>query len=386
MPKNHERRAFDEGFRFSPREVSFVGTSGAGKTTLVCRLTRQLAPRYRVGYIKHNAHRIEMDREGKDTWRARQSGASDVLMGDGTQAAWLHDGEVEEPLAHSLFQGCDIVLVEGYRRAPELPKVVVLDPGLSILEEIKRGDVTGVIAYVRPHDREVAVPESCTPLFQPDDAAGISAFILRHLRDRALQAPLYGLVLSGGASKRMQRDKAALAYHGLPQVQHAAGLLASRCTRVFVSTRAERAEDPLFRGLEQIHDTFVGFGPMGGLLSAFHAHPAAAWLVLGCDLPFVTAATLDRLLAARDPLRHATAYRSPEDGLPEPLCALYEPPYRRRLLQIFSEGRYCPRKALIASRAHILESAGPGELDNVNDPAQYEQAVHRLKAVAGTTR
>ena len=47
--------------------------------------------------------------------------------------------------------------------------------------------------------------------------------------------------------------------------------------------------------------------------------------MLACDLPLLDAATLEHLLRARDPRRAATAYRSSHDGLPEPLCAIYEP-------------------------------------------------------------
>ena len=47
--------------------------------------------------------------------------------------------------------------------------------------------------------------------------------------------------------------------------------------------------------------------------------------MLACDLPFLADETLRHLIEHRDPSRLATAYRSSHDGLPEPLCAIWEP-------------------------------------------------------------
>jgi Molybdopterin-guanine dinucleotide biosynthesis protein A len=61
--------------------------------------------------------------------------------------------------------------------------------------------------------------------------------------------PIYGLLLSGGASRRMQRDKAQLAYAGQPQLMRAWHLLEAVTERAFVSVRAEQRDDPLRAGL-----------------------------------------------------------------------------------------------------------------------------------------
>ena len=93
----------------------------------------------------------------------------------------------------------------------------------------------------------------------------------------------------------------------------------------FVSVRADQLNDPQRNTHPCIVDRLPDAGPIGGILAALHAHPQAAWLVLACDLPFLDAATLQQLIAARDPRRLATAFRSSHDGKPEPLCAIYEP-------------------------------------------------------------
>src|SRR6185437_11432310 len=114
-------------------------------------------------------------------------------------------------------------------------------------------------------------------------------------------ATLYGLVLTGGHSRRMHRDKALLEYAGRTQLQRALELLAPRVRESFLSVRADQQDDPARAGHAHIVDLAPELGPIGGIQAALHAHPACAWLVLACDLPFLTAPTLDHLLARRDP-------------------------------------------------------------------------------------
>jgi|SRR6185312_9730072 len=192
-------------------------------------------------------------------------------------------------------------------------------------------------------------------------------------------ATLYGLVLTGGHSRRMQRDKALLEYAGRTQLQRALELLASRVRGSFLSVRVDQQGDPARAGHALIADLSPGLGPIGGIQAALHAHPAHAWLVLACDLPFLTAATLDHLLARRDPRRLATAYRSSHDGLPEPLCAIFEPASRESIDHWIDAGKRCPRQWLAASDALLLEPLESQALDNVNTPEQYAGALGQLQ-------
>jgi molybdenum cofactor guanylyltransferase len=185
---------------------------------------------------------------------------------------------------------------------------------------------------------------------------------------------LYGLVLSGGRSRRMQRDKAALAYLGKPQLVRAMELLAPLVARSFISIRQEQQYDPLRSSYESLVDLVPDLGPIGGIHAALQTYPDRAWLVLACDLPFLDRATLERLLAARAPDRLATAYRSHFDGLPEPLCAIFEPGSRAAIARWIELGERCPRKFLAQSDALLLELANPHALDNINTPAEYAAA------------
>jgi molybdopterin-guanine dinucleotide biosynthesis protein A len=191
--------------------------------------------------------------------------------------------------------------------------------------------------------------------------------------------PLFGLVLAGGRSTRMQRDKAAIAYHGREtQLETAMKLLSPRVARVFVSVRADQADDPVRSSWPRIVDRGDVEGPIAGISAAMAEHPEAAWLVLACDLPFLDGATLDTLIAGRDSARDATAFRSSHDGLPEPLCAISEPRARAAIAAHIAGGRNCPRKFLINADTRLLDQPNPRALDNVNTLAEYGAAMSAL--------
>lgn len=191
-------------------------------------------------------------------------------------------------------------------------------------------------------------------------------------------APIFGLVLAGGASTRMQQDKALLQYHGRSQIEWAYELIAPFCVATFVSVRADQREDPIRSKFPQIVDRQPGSGPLAGISAALIEHPKAAWLVVACDLPFITESTVRKVLKERDPQRIATAYRSSHDGLPEPLCAIWEPAARERVQAHMDADRNCPRKLLINSDCKLIDLPEPDALDNVNTPHELAAANARL--------
>ena len=182
--------------------------------------------------------------------------------------------------------------------------------------------------------------------------------------------PLYGLVLAGGHSSRMRADKAALSYRQRPQLELAFELLAPFVSRAFVSVRESQRADPLRAAFPQIVDGPGPEGPIAGIIAAQAAHPQAAWLVVACDLPLLDSAAIAALLAGRDSSRLATAFRSTDDGLPEPLCAIYEPASRAAILDFVASGIACPRKFLIRHDIALLPPASPSALANANTPEE----------------
>jgi molybdopterin-guanine dinucleotide biosynthesis protein A len=198
--------------------------------------------------------------------------------------------------------------------------------------------------------------------------------------------PLRALVLAGGRSTRMGRDKAALEYRGQSQLEHVVELLRPLVESVHVSVRADQVQDPLRARFPRIVDRGDVEGPAAGIRAAQLEDPNAAWLVVACDLPHLGEATLRELIARRDPSRAATAYRSSHDGLPEPLCAIWEPTSGPLLQRFIDRGRNCPRRFLSSSDTLLLDQAEPEALDNVNTPDELAAARERLAVAKGAPR
>jgi len=197
---------------------------------------------------------------------------------------------------------------------------------------------------------------------------------------------LHGLILAGGSSTRMHRDKAVLEYQGRSQLDRAFELASRHAARVFVSVRADQTLDPTRAQRPMIVDSVAGAGPIVGIRSALAAHPQAAWLVLACDLPFLSDAAVEYLVRERhsagSAAGFATAYKSAHDGLPEPLCAIWEPAAAKALADYQAAGGHCPRKFLIRHGARLLEAQDTRALDNVNTPEEYTQALSTLSALS----
>jgi molybdopterin-guanine dinucleotide biosynthesis protein A len=175
--------------------------------------------------------------------------------------------------------------------------------------------------------------------------------------------PLYGLVLSGGKSTRMGRDKGSLVYsEGLDQRSRGLELLSPFCEKVFVSVRRDQS-DLLPPGMPRIIDQLSDAGPAAGILAAWQAHPVA-WLVLACDFPYVNEATVADLVAARSG-EHATAYVN-SGGLLEPLFAIWEPGALQELETQVSHGRFSPLRALAGLEFRAVPPRNPSQLLNVN--------------------
>ena len=362
---------------FHPFELAFCGYSGSGKTTLVTSLLEAFGNSRQIGYVKHDAHRFDMDRPGKDTYRAKESGATDVFICDSDHHAYQGSGELDRAMAPVLFENCEWVFIEGYKKKL-VHKVLLLDEENKAWQAYQQGEFPEVVALVGTADSS---PDPSLPYFHRDDIVAIKQFVIEHMTERVSSTPIFGLVLAGGKSTRMGQDKASLEYHGQPQVERVFQSLSKHCQQTFLSTRENQWQDGRFDKLPQITDRFLGFGPLGGILSAMETHPEAAWMVVGCDLPFVDENSVNSLVKGRQVFRLATAFTSPVDGWPEPVFALYEPRAKGRLMRFLSMGYTCPRKALINSDIGLIQAERPEWLRNVNHPHEFEQAKQELSGV-----
>jgi len=183
-------------------------------------------------------------------------------------------------------------------------------------------------------------------------------------------APLRGLVLAGGDSRRMGADKAGLQLDGTTMLERAVAQLLTLISDVHVSVRAR---DPLREQFNCIEDTVAVRGPAAGILSAHRHYPQCAWLVLACDMPGVDAGVLEQLLAARSSAHAATCWQG-EDGQAEPLCAVYEPATLAAFLRaVAAGGSASPRDWLAQSEINLLSPPASGVLRSANTPEEWQQ-------------
>jgi molybdopterin-guanine dinucleotide biosynthesis protein B len=111
------------------RVFGFAGWSGSGKTTLIERIIPRLRERgLTVSLIKHAHHAFDVDRPGKDSYRHREAGCSEVLITSSVRWALMHElrggAEMTLPEALARLSPCDLALVEGYKTHP-LPKLEI---------------------------------------------------------------------------------------------------------------------------------------------------------------------------------------------------------------------------------------------------------------------
>ncbi|MBE0621581.1 MAG: molybdopterin-guanine dinucleotide biosynthesis protein B [Burkholderiales bacterium] len=156
----------------------FAGWSGSGKTTLI----EQVIPRFvhaglKVSLIKHAHHRFDVDHPGKDSYRIRAAGCSEVLVVSKQRWALMHEasgepeGTLEDQIAH--MSPCDLLLIEGYKYYP-LPKL-----------EIYRA--ANGKPLLHPQDEHIVALATDTPVqsrlpqFGLEDYDAIAAFVLETL-------------------------------------------------------------------------------------------------------------------------------------------------------------------------------------------------------------
>ena len=111
--------------------ISIVGQKNAGKTTLLKDLIPKLKEQgYRVGTLKYNIRKFDIDHEGKDTYKYSNSGADSVAIS--TQSEFVVMKKTASPLTlneiiEAHFNDVDVVLVEGYREDC-YPRIRIIDP------------------------------------------------------------------------------------------------------------------------------------------------------------------------------------------------------------------------------------------------------------------
>jgi molybdopterin-guanine dinucleotide biosynthesis protein B len=161
------------------KTFGFAGWSGSGKTTLI----EKLIPRFvghglRVSLVKHAHHSFDVDQPGKDSYRHRHAGASEILVTSSRRWVLMHElrGAQEPSFDEQVkrISPCDVLLVEGFKFAP-IPKL-----------EVWRKE-TGE-ALLHPNDPHIvalatdASVQTKLPLLDLNDDGAIALFIMKFLK------------------------------------------------------------------------------------------------------------------------------------------------------------------------------------------------------------
>jgi molybdopterin-guanine dinucleotide biosynthesis adapter protein len=158
------------------RLIGLAGWSGAGKTTLLVRVIPLLVARgLRVSTIKHAHHAFDVDRPGKDSFRHREAGASEVLVASANRFALMHElrGEPEPdlPALVARMAPVDLLLVEGFRSGTH-PKLEVFRQANG--KTLMQPDDPAIVAVAS----DVALDGLPVPVAALDDVQAIAGLLL----------------------------------------------------------------------------------------------------------------------------------------------------------------------------------------------------------------
>ena len=184
------------------------------------------------------------------------------------------------------------------------------------------------------------------------------------------ESSIYGLVLAGGKSTRMGRDKGLIQYHRKPQREHLFDLLTKFCEKVFTSCRKEQE---ILMSLHPIWDKFDFESPLNGILSACDQHPEKGWLAVAVDMPFVTEDVLKFLISERDQTKAATCFYDSDGKFPEPLLTIWEPSAFLLLREFHSKGGISPREFLMENDCKKLTYFNSQIHVNINTVGDIER-------------
>lgn len=370
------------GWYYHPHELAICGFSGSGKTTLILKLIEYWANRGRFSaYLKHDAHVIDMDKEGKDSFRAWEAEAQIVGIQSAGEHALRRRGGFDAFTLPASIRNADILIVEGNKRS-DLPKILMLDDRGEAEEELGRGSFQSLLAIAgsseqidRFNSRQAAKDLGAIPRVNRDDHRRIIEII----ETAFIQSmpPLLGLVLVGGRSRRMGRDKASLKLGEVSMARRALDLLAPYCKELYLSCREDQELPDDVSGVKRIPDSFQNMGPTGGILSAMREHPGKAFFVLACDMPLIEKEDISALVAARDSYKFATSFLGELEGeqFPEPLCSIYEPKFYQLGLLGMTRDLFCPRRLLSMSPVRLLEPLRKEALHNANTPQDWDRSL-----------
>ena len=189
--------------------------------------------------------------------------------------------------------------------------------------------------------------------------------------------PLLGIVLAGGSSARMGRDKALIDYHGLPQWQHCAQLLDSFCDSVYISkNRQQTWKIPAH--YSELIDSETAEGPFHPWYHLAQLDANASWLIITCDLPYLNSSCIDFLIKHRSLDAEATCFQVSDENFPDPQITLLSHIGAQNATEAYRSGTRSPRRFLQSIQTHTLLPPDSNWLQSANTPGAAKAARSKL--------
>lgn len=374
--RKHGKTAKANFGNFGRMEIAIMGTPCSEIKKLAQRIIEDLGG-FKIAYVDAD-HKTDEE----DIPTHIKSGAG-LLYTDKIKFNRIDfDGALNTFQRNKLFNEFDLVLVNGNHFEANM-QIVVIDDRKPLDHKLEKIKHPVAILRQKEEDRlpvcleyHIGKELEIQPLYNIHETEKLSDLIRDML---ILNVPrLNGLVLAGGKSERMGKDKGLIEYHGMPQREYLYELLDNFTENTFMSCRPDQIEE--FEGeFQTIADSISGLGPFGAIISAFRKYPNHAWIVVACDLPLVNQNTLLELVENRNPSKIATTFYNPETKFPDPLITIWEPKSYPELLHFLSLGFACPRKVLINSNTEVLISSDSTALLNANSPEDIEKVSELLE-------
>jgi molybdopterin-guanine dinucleotide biosynthesis protein A len=201
------------------------------------------------------------------------------------------------------------------------------------------------------------------------------------------RADVTGVVLAGGQSRRMGRDKALIELGGETLLVRAARVLATVTGEVLVVGRPPGEPGPV--GARLVADVYPGLGPLGGIVTALRAMHTPLALVVACDMPLLQAALIRYLIGLAS--EYEAVVPRTEQG-PEPLHAVYSAACLPAAEACLADGERAVSALLTRVRTRYVpryESApyDPSGLSflNANTPEEWQRILASLVAAPSST-
>lgn len=319
--------------QYHPQEIIWHPASGASSNASA-RLALAIQAHRPTGWVRHGGGN-DASVQG-EIGLARTEGLHAALVANGAETLFSRQGHPDIALQRALLRSCDLVVVEGIVDSSG-PWIVELDSEGRGLESIPLEERSRVVALAGSRNPLAELPPGGIPRFSADDMDEFAEHILDLLETSARNRPLAALFLPDPTDSTEARQAALRALHAV-------------CDRVL----HVGPDDALERGgIEIVPSNHPAWGDAGRILSTFETLPGTALVVL--DASPEHAARLDRLLAERDVLSVATAFRARDTHMPDPGASVWEPRSRDMLAALLSTDIACTRRTLVQAATHLLE-------------------------------